>query len=140
MNEECIFCKIIKGEIPSYKVYEDDKIIAFLDINPTNKGHTLVAPKEHYENTLETSDKLVAHLAVVSKIISKAVIRATGTHACNIGINNGAESGQIIFHTHWHIIPRFANDGYQLWQGKDVIYAEGEAQEIAEKIKRKIKQ
>jgi len=135
---DCIFCKIIKGELPSYKIYEDDKILAFLDINPINKGHALVVPKEHYENTLETPDELLAHMAVVVKKISKAVMATTGAQACNIGINNGAESGQIVFHTHWHIMPRFKDDGYELWKGKDSAYVEGEANKIAKKIKQNL--
>jgi len=131
----CIFCKIIKGELPSYKVYEDHKIIAFLDIAPINRGHVLVIPKEHYEDTLETPDELLQTMALVVKKISKAVMIATGAHACNIGINNGAESGQIIFHTHWHIMPRFKGDGYELWKGHDTEYKDNEASEVAEKIK-----
>ncbi|PIR93008.1 HIT family protein [Candidatus Falkowbacteria bacterium CG10_big_fil_rev_8_21_14_0_10_43_10] len=131
---DCVFCKIIKGELPSYKVYEDDLIMAFLDINPINKGHTLVVPKEHYKSTLETPDDLVKHLAVITNKISRAVLKATGARACNIGINNGAESGQIIFHTHWHIMPRFAGDGYELWKGKDTTYGEGEIESVAKKI------
>ncbi|MFA5318200.1 MAG: HIT family protein [Patescibacteria group bacterium] len=139
MNKDCIFCKIIKGELPSYKIYEDDKVLVFLDINPINKGHALVVPKEHYESILETPDDLVQHIAVAVKKISKAVMGATGAHACNIGINNGAESGQIVFHTHWHIMPRFKGDGYELWKGKDSAYMAGEAEDTAERIKNALK-
>jgi len=135
MANTCIFCKIIAGELPSYKIYEDDKIMAFLDIAPVNKGHALVIPKEHYEDTLETPDELLKHMAVTIKKISKAIMKITGARACNIGMNNGAESGQVVFHTHWHIMPRFENDGYKLWQGKDAIYAAGEADRIANEIK-----
>ena len=136
---DCLFCKIVRGKIPSYKVYEDDKVLAFLDINPINIGHTLVIPKEHFESTLETPDELIKHIAVVTKKIAIAVLAATGAKGCNIGINNGEVSGQDIFHTHWHIMPRFPNDGHELWQGKDTMYKEGEAEKLAEEIKNVIK-
>ena len=132
---DCIFCQIIRGELPSYKIYEDDKIVAFLDIAPVNKGHALVVPKEHRENIVETPDELLRHIVVTAKRLSKAIMNATDAPACNIGINNGRESGQVVFHTHWHIMPRFAGDGYELWKGKDTTYAAGEAAGLAEKIK-----
>jgi len=135
---DCIFCKIVKGEIPCNKVYEDDKILAFLDINPINKGHTLIIPKEHYESTLETPDELIKHIAVAVKRIAKAVLEATGAKGCNIGINNGEVSGQLIFHTHWHIMPRFPGDGHELWKGNDTAYAKGEVEKMAKNIKDKI--
>jgi histidine triad (HIT) family protein len=135
---DCIFCKIVAGELPSYKVYEDGNVLAFLDIAPINKGHVLVIPKKHYETTLETPDELVTHLALTVKKIAAAVMHATGAHAVNIGINNGAESGQVVFHTHWHIMPRFSGDGYELWKGKDTAYGEGEANIIAQKIAEKL--
>ncbi len=133
---DCIFCKIIAGEIPSYKVYEDDSVIAFLDINPVNPGHTLLAPKDHRENTLDEPEETLKHMIAVVKKITPAIMRAAGAEACNIGINNGAIAGQVVMHTHWHIIPRFANDGYQVWSGKP--YQEGEAEKIAESIKENI--
>jgi len=135
---DCLFCKIVKGEIPCYKVYEDDKILAFLDINPINIGHTLIIPKEHYKSTLETPDELIKHIAAATKKIAKAVLEVTEAKGCNIGINNGEVSGQIIFHTHWHIMPRFPNDGHELWKGKDTMYKNGEAEELAGKIKNEI--
>lgn len=137
--EDCIFCKIIKGELPSRKIYEDDIVIAFLDINPINKGHTLVIPKEHYHSTLETPDEILKHIAVVVKKITLAIMKATDSHGCNIAINNGEVSGQIIFHTHWHIMPRFENDGYELWKGTDTTYEKGEEDVLTEKIKEELK-
>ena len=134
----CLFCKIVKGEIPCHKVYEDDKILAFLDINPINIGHTLIISKEHYESTLETPDELIIYIATAAKKIAKAVLEITGAKGCNIGINNGGVSGQIILHTHWHIMPRFRGDGHELWKGNDTMYGEGEAEKLAEKIKNKI--
>ena len=132
---DCVFCKIVAGELPSYKIYEDDLVLAFLDINPINIGHTLIIPKKHYHSTLETPDELIKHIAVIVKRLAQAIVIATEADGCNIGINNGEASGQIVFHTHWHIMPRFKNDGYQLWQGDDTTYNHGEADDIAEKIK-----
>ncbi len=133
MNNECIFCKIIKGEIPSYKVYEDDKVLAFLDISPVNPGHTLLIPKEHYENTLETPVEILQHMTEVVKKIVPGILKAVDADSWNLGVNNGATAGQVVFHTHWHIMPRFANDGHGLWKGKE--YEEGKAEKIINKIK-----
>jgi histidine triad (HIT) family protein len=130
--EECIFCKIIKGEIPCSKVYEDDKVIAFLDIGPVNKGHALVVPKEHHKDLLDTPNELLADTIKAVKKIAKAVLKATGTEGFNIGVNNGKIAGQVVMHLHFHIMPRLENDGLKLWpQGK---YSEGEIDEIARKI------
>lgn len=132
-QENCIFCKIINGELPSYKIYENEYVLAFLDINPNNIGHTLVIPKEHFENTLNTPDEQLQKIVVATKKISKAILSAVNANSCNIIMNNGATAGQIIFHTHWHIIPRFENDGHKLWSAKK--YKEGEADKVLKKIK-----
>ena len=135
---ECIFCKIIKGEMPAHRVYEDDEVLAFLDISPINQGHVLVVPKEHSDNLLETPEELVEKLAVIVGKIGKAVKASTNADGINIGINNGAAAGQVIFHTHIHVIPRFENDGYKLW-GSDKQYELGEAERVAQKIREQIK-
>lgn len=130
--DECIFCKIIKGEIPCTKIFEDDKILAFLDIAPTNKGHTLIIPKEHYENLLDIPDDLLAAVAKTAKKLGKAVQQGVNADGFNIGQNNGKAAGQIVMHFHLHIIPRFDNDGLIPWPQKS--YEEGEAEKVAEKI------
>ena len=132
----CIFCKIIAGEITSYKVYEDDKTLAFLDISPVNPGHTLVIPKEHYANMSELPDEILCHLAKVVKKIAPAILSAVGSQGFNLGLNNGSVSGQLVDHFHWHIMPRFEDDGWELWHGK--TYGEGPAEEIIEKIKQSL--
>ena len=132
MND-CLFCKIIKGEIPSHKVYEDDNVFAFLDIAPVNYGHTLVVPKEHFKNLEEISEDKLCHLIKVVKKIGKAIKEGLDYSGYNISVNNDPVAGQIIPHLHFHIIPRKENDGLSLWpQGK---YEEGEAEKIANKIK-----
>lgn len=132
---DCIFCKIVKGELPSFKIYEDEKSLAFLDINPIRPGHTILIPKDHYRDLLDTPDELLEHLIKVGKKVARAVKLGTGSDAINFTHNNGAASGQIIFHTHFHVIPRKANDGLSSWpHGK---YQEGQAEKIAGEIKTK---
>jgi histidine triad (HIT) family protein len=131
---DCIFCKIVAGDIPAYKVYEDDKVLAFLDIAPVNYGHTLVIPKEHFVNLEEIpEDKLTAVVAVVKKI-GQALKQGLGVVGYNVQLNNDPVAGQVVPHLHFHVIPRQAGDGLRLWpQGK---YADGEAEEVVEKIKK----
>lgn len=130
---DCIFCKIIKGEIPCKKVYEDDKTFAFLDISPIHKGHTLVIPKEHHENILDMPEETLAELAKTVKKVSKAVKQATDADGFNVTQNNGAAAGQAVFHFHMHIIPRFENDGLKTWPHKDV--PEEEMKQMQQAIK-----
>lgn len=131
--EDCIFCKIIKGELPSTKVYEDDDILAFLDINPVNPGHTLVIPKEHYEDFSSTPNEILSKMMLIIDKVSKAMMEGLNVSGFNLSLNNGKAAGQIVPHTHFHIMPRFENDGHHLWAGKP--YAEGEMEKVAEKIK-----
>lgn len=131
---DCLFCKIINGVIPSTKVYEDDTVFAFLDIHPVNIGHTLVVPKTHVTNLYDTPDTTIAHMATIAKKLSIAIKRAVRADGVNIEMNNDAPAGQIIMHTHLHIVPRFLGDGFTHWHGKRDYY-ENEAAEIASKIK-----
>lgn len=130
----CLFCKIIAREIPSTKIYEDNTALAFLDIHPTNIGHTLVIPKTHYINLYDTPDKTLAHMMMVVKKLSVAIKSAVGADGINIEMNNDTVAGQIIFHTHLHIVPRFSGDGFTHWNGTRG-YHEGEIAEVGEKIK-----
>lgn len=129
---DCIFCKIIKGEIPCTKVYEDKKTVAFLDINPINKGHTLVVPKEHFETVENTPEKTLSEtIAVVKKIIVAIDKLNEGS---NVGVNNKSAAGQLVPHVHFHVIPRNKGDGLKHWGSKK--YEKGEAEAVAEQIKR----
>jgi histidine triad (HIT) family protein len=130
---DCIFCKIAKGEIPSNKVYEDDKTLAFLDIGPVSKGHTLVIPKEHAEKLYELSDESSEALMKTIKRVSKAVEK---TFNCDFNVlnNNGKRAGQLVEHVHFHIIPRTGEEEFDFkWPSKK--YGEGEDKSILEKIK-----
>ena len=130
---DCIFCKIIKGEIPSHKIYEDEEVLAFLDINPVNLGHSLVIPKEHHKDLLSTPTELASKLIAVVQKITPAILNAVEAESFNLGVNNGEQAGQIVFHTHLHIMPRFSSDKYELWKGKQVN--QDELSELSEKIK-----
>lgn len=129
----CIFCKIIKGEMSADKVYEDDRLLAFLDINPVNAGHTLLVSKEHYENLYDLPDDILRQMAPMIKKLAMAIKEAVGAQGINIGMNNEKAAGQLVPHAHFHIIPRFSNDGHRHWHGEP--YLEGESQQTAEKIK-----
>lgn len=135
MND-CIFCKIINGEIPSSKVYEDDNVVAFLDLHPTNPGHTLVVPKVHCDALLDCAPEVLFNMTRTAQKVASAVVKAVGADGFNLGVNNGRAAGQIIFHLHMHIIPRDANDGLRPWGHKD--YAAGEMENMAEKIKKEL--
>jgi len=130
-KENCIFCKIINGELPSKKVHEDDMSIAFLDISPVHIGHTLVIPKKHFENIYNMPDDTASHLIKIAKRIANA-LKKSGADGINITINNDKDAGQVIFHSHIHIIPRFKGDNIPMWPNKKP--KEEEMTEIAEKI------
>ncbi|MBX4210590.1 HIT family protein [Candidatus Parcubacteria bacterium] len=132
--EDCVFCKITKDEVPSWKVYEDGTVTAFLDINPTNIGHTVVIPNKHFESFLKTPDDELAKLMSATKKIAQAVKNGVLADGVNIMINNDRAAGQIIFHTHIHIVPRFVEDGFKHWRGKRQ-YKEGEQDEVVGKIR-----
>lgn len=109
MSESCIFCKIMKKEAPASIVYEDEKVIAFLSIQPINVGHTLVVPKAHYENIYEIPEEEVAYLYKIVKKLAHAVKKAVNAEGVRTVQNNGEAAGQVIFHLHVHIIPMNKN-------------------------------
>lgn len=117
--EDCIFCKIIAGEIPSEKVYEDEQVLAFLDIKPVNRGHLLVVPKIHSTDLLSVEDEVLKDMMPKVKKIGAAAMKAMNAQGINISTNNGKAAGQIIFHLHFHLIPRFSNDNLPPWPHHD---------------------
>jgi histidine triad (HIT) family protein len=129
--EDCIFCKIVKGEIPCDKVYEDEIVFAFLDMNPVNIGHTLILPKKHFENIFDIEENTLAHIIKIAKKISIA-LKKVGVDGVNISINNGGAAGQVVFHSHTHVIPRLKEDGLAPWPTKK--HKDGEMGETAKKI------
>ncbi len=130
-----LFEKIVNREIPATIVYEDDDILAFMDIGPIIKGHTLVIPKTCYDPITETPDEVVAKLMIVAKRIAAAQMRALGADGVNIMQNNGAAAGQEIPHIHIHVIPRFNDDGHHWnWAAKSYDSPE-EMEKLAAKIR-----
>ncbi len=114
---DCIFCKIIAGDIPCARIYEDAHVLAFLDINPIAKGHTLVVLKGHYPTLLDVPSCVGEPLLRALRLVGKAVREETRAGGFNCIQNNFSPAGQMVFHSHWHIIPRFDNDGLPDWPG-----------------------
>lgn len=124
---ETIFSKIIAGEIPCHKVYEDDQVLAFLDIGPLSRGHTLVIPKEPAATLDQLSDESAAAIGRVLPRIVRAVLAATGASAYNVLQNNGSAAHQAVFHVHFHIIPRTESGGLGIgWQPSQLDPEDGE--------------
>lgn len=133
MTEDCLFCKIIKGEIPSSKIYEDESVYAFLDISPVNPGHVLVIPKIHSDNFLDMDLVDISDVFIVSKKIAQNMKKNIPCDGVNMKMNIGADAGQIIFHSHLHLVPRYKGDGLKLWPGKSYESKEQSA-EIQKRI------
>ncbi len=134
---DCIFCKIVAGEIPCAQVYSTKKVLAFLDIAPISKGHTLVIPKEHYENLWEVPPALGEEILLALQKIGKAIMEATGATGINVVMNNHPSAGQVVPHAHWHLIPRIEGDGLlRVVQGQ--YDSQEEMKNMAEAIKRGI--
>lgn len=111
MADDCLFCKIAAGDIPSDTVYEDDDFRVILDLSPAAKGHALIIPKKHYANVYEMDDEFAAKVLPLAKRIACAMKKALNCDGVNILQNNGEAAGQTVFHFHVHVIPRYNNDG-----------------------------
>jgi histidine triad (HIT) family protein len=135
--QDCIFCKIASGQIPALKIYEDDVIIAFLDIGPISEGHTLVMSRQHSERVHSCPPELLGEVWSRIGKIAGAVISAVGAEDYNILCNNGRAAGQVVDHLHFHIIPRRPGDDV-FTQWPSFKYAQGKAETIAAKIKSKL--
>ncbi|HFQ2952226.1 TPA: HIT family protein [Staphylococcus aureus] len=134
---ETIFGKILTGEIPSFKVYEDDYVYAFLDISQVTKGHTLLIPKKASANIFETDEETMKHIGAALPKVANAIKRAFNPDGLNIIQNNGEFADQSVFHIHFHLIPRYENDidgfGYK-WETHENILNNDAKQQIAEQI------
>ena len=133
--EDCIFCKIVDGKIPAAKVYENDRVISFLDIMPANKGHCLVVPKKHSQTLTDMSDDDLTAIIKAAKKVARALSLSFGNGSSNIIMNNGKEAGQLVSHAHMHIIPRFQKDRLRI-KWSHLKYEDNETNEYAEKIKK----
>lgn len=132
LDDNCIFCKIAAGEIPSETVYEDEQFRAILDLGPASAGHTLILPKAHFKDVTEISDEYAANVLKVAAKLGKAMKKGLGCEGFNLVQNNGEAAGQTVFHLHVHLIPRMKDDNI------DIKWAQGECadgEKIAEEIK-----
>ena len=114
-DPDCIFCKIVAGEIPCAKVYESETCLAFLDIAPVHAGHALVLPKAHHPTLLDLPAELGSDLMQAMSKVGAAVMEATGADGLNLMQNNFEAAGQLVHHAHFHLVPRFKDDGLWLW-------------------------
>lgn len=136
--DDCIFCKITKGEIPSTKIYENDYVYAFLDIQPVNPGHTLIVPKKHSTNIFDIEEQEMCELYKAAKLLAPKIMQAVKAQGINIMWNNGKVSGQLVMHAHIHLMPRMEGDGHRHWSHKK--YESGEAENIGKEIRKLLKQ
>ena len=133
---DCIFCKIVAGQIPAAKIYEDDDVLAFLDAIPNTKGHALVVPKVHFENIFDIDDTVLQKVVVTGKHLAMQMKAVLGAIAINITSNNGEYAGQIVPHFHLHVIPRYKDDGLQMYGPREHVQQPmEELQKIADKLK-----
>jgi len=133
---ECIFCRIAAGRAPAAKVIETSRVLAFLDIAPVHYGHTLVIPKEHYETFLELPDELWLEMGQVSRRVARALRQVMFARGFNIMMNNFDAAGQVVFHAHLHVIPRFLSDGLLLFpQGN---YLPGDLDRVGQQLRQAV--
>ena len=136
-RQDCIFCKIDSGQVPSIKIFENEHVLAFLDIGPISDGHTLVIPKRHYARLDQTPPEVMVEIAKALPVLSTAVQSAMDAEGYNVLCNNGSVAGQVVEHVHFHIIPRRANDRvFSRWPSYQ--YADNKAAQIAGKIKQNL--
>ncbi|XP_043711376.1 adenylylsulfatase HINT3 [Telopea speciosissima] len=143
VNEEkdCVFCRIIGGESPAFKLYEDDTCLCILDLNPLSHGHALIIPKAHFSSLETTPPSVVGAMCSKVPFISNAIMRATQCDSFNLVVNNGAAAGQVIFHTHLHIVPRNARD--RLWKSESFrrkpLKLDEEVTQLADRIQKQLR-
>lgn len=131
--KDCIFCQIVCGDIPCIRVYETQDFLAFLDISPVAKGHTLIIPKKHVVNILDLPQDMASGLQKALQKVGTGLIRGLKADGFNLGMNNFEAAGQLVMHAHYHLIPRFTGDGLKLWP-QHSYHGNSEMQETANNI------
>lgn len=138
MSSDCVFCRIVRHELPAEVLYENEKVIAILDINPIHHGHTLVIPKKHCLDFLSIPETDLHDVLHVTQIVARALVASLGLDGFNIFSNNGRVAGQSVFHFHMHVTPRFSNDNIRfVLQLKE--YGNGAMAEFGAKIRKHIR-
>ncbi len=136
--KDCLFCKIARGEIPAFITYRDKDIIAFLDINPLAEGHTLIVPREHYENIFDVKEDILKKMIVAAKVMSSKLESALEAEGINLLNANKMAAGQSVQHFHLHVVPRKKGDGMKMnnwWQSKTKKISQERLKEIAQRLK-----
>lgn len=133
---DCIFCKVLNKEINSHPVYENDLVLAFLDVLPMSPGHTIIIPKEHYPDLESLPEDVLAEMSRVIKLIGKAMMKGLEVEGYSVFLDNKSAANQHVPHVHFHLVPRKEGDGFERWAQS--AYEEGEAEFVATKISREI--
>lgn len=133
-KDDCIFCKIAAGEIPSRKIYEDKDLIAIMDLSPTSKGHSLIIPKEHYTNIYDIDEEIAGKVMKTAKKLATKMTVALNCDGFNLLQNNGETAGQTMFHFHMHLIPRYKDADNNMLKFTSVSFSDEEMDSIREQI------
>ena len=133
-KDDCIFCKIAAGEIPSRKIYEDSDLIAIMDLNPTSKGHSLIIPKEHCTNIYDIDEDIAAKVMKTAKKLATKMTVALNCDCFNLLQNNGETAGQTMFHFHMHLIPRYKDADNNMLKFTSVSFSDEEMDSIRDQI------
>ncbi|MCI8326626.1 MAG: HIT family protein [Lachnospiraceae bacterium] len=134
-KDDCIFCKIVSGEIPSRKIYEDEDMIAIMDLNPTSKGHSLIIPKEHCRDLYEIDEEIAAKVMKTAKKLAQKMTDVLCCDGFNLLQNNGEVAGQTIFHFHLHLIPRYKDADNNLLKFTSVKLTDQEMDNLCQQLK-----
>ena len=133
-KDDCIFCKIAAGEIPSRKIYEDKVLIAIMDLSPTSKGHSLIIPKEHYTNIYDIDEEIAGKVMKTAKKLATKMTVALNCDGFNLLQNNGETAGQTMFHFHMHLIPRYKDADNNMLKFTSVSFSDEEMDSIRDQI------
>lgn len=133
-KDDCIFCKIAAGEIPSRKIYEDKDLIAIMDLSPTSKGHSLIIPKEHYTNIYDIDEEIAGKVMKTAKKLATKMTVALNCDGFNLLQNNGETAGQTMFHFHMHLIPRYKDADNNMLKFTSVSFSDEEMDSIRDQI------
>ena len=137
VKDDCIFCKIAKGDIPSATVYESNDMKVFLDVAPANKGHALIVPKEHFDNIFQLDAETAGRIFSMATVVARAIKEETGCDGLNVVQNNGEVAGQTVNHFHLHLIPRFKDDDVKVtWKQQETVAEEQD--KLAKSLKKRI--